>query len=47
MAPVMQTQIGFPCRKQSVRRKMNFDENDTTETSPSKSPRKGSPLNAF
>jgi len=39
MAPVMQTQIGFPCRKQSVRRKMNFDENDT-ETSPSKSPRK-------
>lgn len=46
MAPVIQTQIEFPCRKQSVRRKMNFDGNDT-ETSPSKSPRKGSLLNAL
>lgn len=41
MAPVtQQTQIDFPCRKQSVRRKMDFDENEPKETSPSKSPRK-------
>lgn len=38
MATAVQSQIGFQCRKLSVRRKMDFDE---TSTSPSKSPRKG------
>ena len=38
-----QTQINFQCRKLNVRRKMEF-EGDQIHKSPSKSPRKGSPL---
>ncbi len=38
MAPAAQTQINFQCRKGSVRRKMEFDGD---QSSPTKSPRKG------
>ena len=38
MAPAVQNQINFPCRKMSVRRKMDFDDD---LASPTKSPRKG------
>ncbi|KZS21225.1 Uncharacterized protein APZ42_011892 [Daphnia magna] len=38
MSPAVQNQINFPCRKLSVRRKMDFDHD---LASPTKSPRKG------
>lgn len=38
MAPAVQSNISFPCRKPSVRRKMDFEDGPT---SPAKSPRKG------
>jgi hypothetical protein len=41
MAPAVQNQINFPCRKISVRRKMDFDDD---LASPTKSPRKGMSL---
>jgi len=44
MSPAAQAQINFACRKLSVRRKMDFDED---LTSPSKSPRKGTPFLYF